>query len=102
MARVFVHHDKAGRILSVASVRVMSDTLPHPFQLDAGADAVLEASPDDPAFAGGLAQVHDTHVVDTATGTLIPAAPGEQAAVKTPPAGKPPAVKPRRSKPPAR
>ena len=101
MPRVFVHHDRAGKILSVASVRVMPDELAHPFQLDDPGHGVIEVASDDPALAGGVEQAHETQIVDIATGKLIPAARGKRVAVKKA-AAKPAASKPRRPKTPSR
>jgi hypothetical protein len=104
MARVFVHHDESGKILSVAVVRTMPEGLGHPFHLAQAAHGVLEVAADDPAFAGGFEQAHETQIVDIATGKLVPAARGEPVAraPKKPAAAKPAAPKRRRPKPPSK
>jgi hypothetical protein len=89
MARMFIHHDRAGKILGVASVRVMPDGLPHPFQLVDAADGVIEVPPDDPAFAEGIERAQLTHIVDVAHAKLVPT-------------GKRPAAPRKRKRPPSR
>ena len=85
MLRIFVHHDKDGKIISIASVETIHDTLPHPFCLDDLQHGVIETSSDDPALAGGLQCAHDNGRVDVATGRLLaPAA----AAKSRPPLGR--------------
>jgi hypothetical protein len=72
MARVFVHHDRDGRILGVVSVRLMAEELPHPFHLDDPAHGVIEVPEDHAAFQEGLERAADTHVVDVRRGALVP------------------------------
>jgi hypothetical protein len=86
MPRIFIHHDQDGKIISIASVETIHDTLPHPFCLDDPQHGVIETSSDDPALAGGLQYAHDNARVDVATGRLI--APDAAAAKSRPPAGR--------------
>jgi hypothetical protein len=72
MARIFVHHDKEGKILSIASVETMQEGLPHPYWLEDPSHGVLEAPADDPAFAAGLEHAHRSFRVDVAAGRLVP------------------------------
>jgi hypothetical protein len=73
MARVFVHHDADGKILSVAVVHTMPEGLEHPFPLQNEEHGVIEVAPDDPALAGGLEQAAETHVVDVENSKLVAA-----------------------------
>ncbi|PYR79394.1 MAG: hypothetical protein DMF86_03700 [Acidobacteria bacterium] len=72
MARVFVQHDRHGKILGIVSVRQMADDLPHPFHLVDAEHGVIEVAEDHAAFQEGLERVADTHVVDVAAGKLVP------------------------------
>ena len=44
MARVFVQHDRHGKILGIVSVRQMADDLPHPFHLVDAEHGVIEVA----------------------------------------------------------
>lgn len=72
MARVFVHHDRHGRILGIVSVEVMSEDLPHPFYLEDETEQVIEVPEADEVLRDGPDQVADGYVVDVAAGTLVP------------------------------
>jgi hypothetical protein len=69
MARIFVHHDKDGKILSIASVEIMQERLPHPYWLETPSQEVLA---DDPALANGLEHAYRDLRVDVAAGRLVP------------------------------
>jgi hypothetical protein len=75
MPRVFVHHDKNGKIISIASIETMHDRMAHPFWLDNSDHGVIETTSDDPALAGGLLQAHENARVDVAAKRLILPAP---------------------------
>lgn len=59
MARVFVHHDKTGKVLAVAQVDELPGGMDHPFHLQSETDTVVELDPDDPAHAGALEDILD-------------------------------------------
>lgn len=75
MARIFVHHDKDGRILSIASIETVPEGVPHPYWLEDPSHGVFEAQADDPAFANGLEHAHQNVRVDTSVGRLVPIEP---------------------------
>jgi len=70
MARIFVHHED-GKILSIASVDIMQEGLPHPYWLETPSQGVLEVPAGDPALANGLECVYRDLRVDVAAGQLV-------------------------------
>lgn len=85
MARVFIHHDGKGRILSVARVEGMAEDLEHPFLLGDETHGVLEVSEDHPALAEGTGTLPDTHQVDVSERKLVPRKPASKPPRKRPP-----------------
>ena len=71
MPRVFVYHDKDGKILSIAAVEAMHGELPHPFFIEDPEHGVIEADANHPALVNGLDYAHDNARVDVETKTLI-------------------------------
>jgi hypothetical protein len=70
MERVFVHHDEAGNIVSVAVVRVMSEGLEHPFLLLREGHGAIELPEGHPARALAFDELVETHQVDPSTRVL--------------------------------
>jgi hypothetical protein len=81
MTRVFVRHDRRGRILGVASVELMAEGLSQPFHLDDPAHGVVEVAADHEAFRDGLEHAADTHAVNVSAGTLVAKKRGGRAPV---------------------
>lgn len=62
MSRIFVHHDKTGKVLGVASVDELAEGKEHPFHLTNEDEGVVELDADDPAHHGHLSEILDRRI----------------------------------------